>query len=124
MSRGDENMPVIFGGLLVSVALTIGLVMWGRSRASASPSSPSAPLPPGFTPIVLFPDLKAGDSVVVDSAAANIPNAAPLLVCTVDLVMTDRSLVSVRAVATSFAGTIPRSSIVRVLVPPPAGDFT
>lgn len=120
MTRDDSIMIVaglVFGGLLG------GLIWLGARKAPAAssplPSLPGDPSSP-IIPIGLFPDLKAGDGLIVDAAAASLP--APfvgLVPATVDLV-TDRSLVSVRALSatlppSTFSGTIPRSAIVRVL---------
>jgi hypothetical protein len=121
MSREGENLPVIVIGVLAAAAACVGLVMWGSARASkAAPSSPGVPRP---EPVGMFPDLKVGDTVVVDTAAANVPADVPTIVAIVDLVLVDPTLVSVQAVGVSFRGTIPRVSILRVLPPPPPGVF-
>lgn len=120
-----DNLPIILGGMALSLVAIVGLLAWGKSRPAPSLPSSSPDERPPLDNVVLFPDLKVGDAVVVDAAAAGIQGAStPLIVCTVDIVMTDRTLVSVRAQASSFAGTIPRSAIVRVLPPPPPGVFT
>jgi hypothetical protein len=97
----------------------------------ASPSGASGVASRGEAPspenVGLFPDLRVGQAVLVDSAAANLPapfSAQPLVPCVVDMILSDRSLVSVRtgvAGLASFSGTIPRSSIRQVLPTLPPG---
>jgi hypothetical protein len=122
---GVENLGVILGGIVLSGAIVAGLLVWGSSRAKA----PSSALPSGdlLRPerVGLFPDLKPGDLVLVDAAAANIPVAAnlPTIVCRVDFILSDPTLVSVRSMVSDFKGTIARAAIVRVLPPLAPGVF-
>lgn len=97
-------------GLGVSSVVIVGLVAWGISREKAAPSSPAQN-------VVLFPDLKVGTVVVVDAVAAHFASPVALVVCVVDLVMSDTSVISVREISPGSGnkGTIPRSAILQVL---------
>ena len=120
MARMSNDVTIPLVGVALSAAALLGILLLAKRAPAAQPSPlPSIPKP---EPIGLLPDLKVGSTVVVDTARANIPppsNAVPFLVCTVDLLIGDPLLVSVRAVGAPFAGTIPRVAIVKVL----SGDF-
>lgn len=124
---GGDNLGLILGGIALTGVVVAGLLFWGSARTKAPSSSA---LPSGGTPRPelaggVFPDLKSGDFVLVDTAAAKIPAGnLPTLVCQVDIVMSDPTLVSVRSTISEFKGTIPRSSIIRVLPPVAPGVFT
>lgn len=113
-------------GVGVSAALLVGLVWWGHSRAKERAASSEAT--PGLEPAKFgrFPDLKVGDLVEVDTKAASLPspfNTVPSIPARVDMVLTDPLVISVeigvREVPGSFfSGTVPRSSLLRVLTVP------
>jgi len=124
-----DGLPLILGGVLVSGAAVAALLWWGSRNAAASPGSKPAPAGGGPEPVGFFPGLKLGDMLEVDPVAANIPHAdgVSVVICVVDMVLTDPAVISVTAIAgpslVPFRGTIPRSSIRRVLVTPPPGVF-
>lgn len=107
--KGDTKILI---GVGVSLAAVVGLVAWGVSRGKALAG-------PAAQNVALFPDLKVGDIVLVDATKANLRSALAQIVCTVDLVLTDPSVVSVRETAPLVPpgehGTIPRDAILRVL---------
>lgn len=114
----SEGTGTILAVLSVAAVATIGIVLYGRNAAAAS-KKPGASPGPRLEPLGFLPDLKVGDTVVVDTAEANIPadrgGAIPLLVCRVDMILSDPTLVSVAAVGATFKGTITRTAIKRVL---------
>lgn len=71
--------------------------------------------------------LRVGDFVLVDAAAADLPSPfAGLVVCQVDMILSDPLFVSVRAAlpGSLFSGSIRRSAIVKAIPPVPgAPDF-
>lgn len=115
----------ITGLMLASVAFSsiavVGIVLYGSNAAAKSKKdAPPGTLPlPKLEPLGFLPGLKVGDTVLVDTAEANIPadrgGVVPFLVCQVDMLLVDPTLVSVRAVGAAFKGTIPRSSIKKVM---------
>lgn len=118
----------LLAGLAVAGVAGVGLVWWGHSkeqarRKSERPLDPLELIPPSPERVVLFPDLRAGDVVLVDPVRASIASVVdglplPLVV---DLVLGDRAFVSVRAPGVGgFRGTIPRASILRVVGHAPA----
>lgn len=122
MASDDTALAV--AGVVAFGALFGGLLWLGARRSAApAPPLPNDPNGPAIVPVGLFPDLKAGDAVIVDASRASLPAPfAGLVLAVVDLILTDRSVVSVRALSASvppatFAGTIPRDAIVRVLPP-------
>ena len=126
--KGDTTIAIV---LVVTGAALVGLVLWGRSRASAAMGrdDPGSPLP-SPSPVGPFPSLQVGQLVLVDSAAARLPPPFDLLpqqAATVDMLLQDPLLVSVTVGipgVQSFSGTIPRSAILRVISPSPPTVFT
>lgn len=123
------TLPLV--GLAVCGAAVVGLVVWGRARAVAgmAKDDPGVAPPVTPTPIGPFPDLKVGTVVLVDVVKAQllfIP--LPTVLAVVDQILTDRFLVSVELVGgglpggpPKFSGTIPRSSIIRIVSDPLPG---
>ncbi len=112
-------------GVVVSCAALAGLVYWGSSRAK-SQREQMAKDDPTVTPVGLFPALKVGDVLLVDTKLANLPapfSALGRAVMFVDLVLQDPAVVSVASQAPStprvpgvpfFSGTIPKLAILNV----------
>lgn len=136
MSRRKKKNPgelaVILLGVLVSGAAVAGLLLYGHSRAKTN--VPKAPDLPGKAPdgsplsnVGAFPVLKVGDVILVNSSAARLP--APVdgqVSMVVDMILSDATAVSARLAdarfpLVTFSGTIPRSSIVKLLIP--AGEL-
>ena len=116
----NEIPPAAVIGVVLSAVAIVGLLLYGRNAAAAAKRDPppgTLPLPK-LEPLGFLPGLKVGDTVVIDTAEANTgppSNALPFLVCQVDMLLIDPTLVSVAAVAGTFKGTIPRSAIKKVL---------
>lgn len=115
--------------LAVSAAAIGGLLWWAHDRAlqGFAKDDPTGPPPEKIGP---FPTLVVGTAILVDTAAAALPppfSAVPQAPGVVDLVMRDPLVVSAtfgipgQRLPLGFSGTIPRSSIVKVLSPPPPG---
>ncbi len=119
-----KSDTAIILGVVVTGAAVAGLVWWGHHR-ELSPAVTPRGADPGPSNVGPFPDLRVGSPLLVDSAAANLPPPfVGVVPAIVDQILSDPFVVSVRAVApsgTPFAGTIPRSSIVRVLTAIPPG---
>ncbi len=130
------GMGLAMLGVALAAGACVGVFLLSRNPAAAAKNGPTPPpavpslpeLIPGFRPpglpstpdlpvipIGLMPDLKRGDTVLVDTAEANIPadrgGAVPFLICTVDGLLTDPVVVAVTAVVGTFSGTIVRSAI-------------
>ncbi len=86
------------------------------------PAPTLTPSIPGLAPAGLFPDLAVGDHVIVDPTKTNMQpalQAFPAVEAAVDLVLQDKAVVSIRmTVPFPYAGTIPRSAILRVVPKP------
>jgi len=117
----NDGLGVMLGALALSSIVAVGLVLYGRNAAAASKKdAPPGTIPlPKLEPLGFLPGLKVGDTVLIDTAEANVPaavgGAVPFLVCRVDMLLIDPTLVSVAAVGAPFKGTIPRSAIKKVL---------
>lgn len=112
----DDGMGLVLLGVVVTGATFAAILFFAKKAAAGPAVTPGTPVP---TPqnVVLFPDLKVGDVVTVDTVKGNIPppsNGTPLLACVVDMLVTDPVFISVRALTAPFAGTITRDAIVRV----------
>lgn len=111
MKAEDQNTAGILLATAVFGAIVVGLVIHGRRSAPSSSG--------GLQPVAFFPDLKVGDVVAVDPVAAMMParlHDRNVVICRVDLILRDPTLVSVRATVDDFAGTIPRESIRKVFL--------
>jgi len=111
--------------VVVAASAALGALLYVfRAQPGGVASRGSAPSPEN---VGLFPDLRVGTPVLVDSAAANLPapfSSVPLVPCVVDMILSDPSVVSVRTGvpgAASFSGTIPRHSIRQILPALPPG---
>jgi len=120
--RGDAKIVI---GVVASVGAVGGLLWWGHSRAAAlAAMKRDNPLGPGPTTIVMWPGLKVGTVVLVDTARALLPpelRTVPQIAATVDMVLLDRESVSVSigAPIVGWSGTISRDAIIRILYVPP-----
>lgn len=133
-----EGMTLALVGLAVCSAAVVGLVVWGHGKAAPPGKEPTPPqpgAPPGVQPAGAFPDLKLGTLLLVDVAKADLmflPD--PTVIAIVDMLLTDRSAVSISLVSSfagvpvgvpggppRFSGTIPRSAIIKILASPPPG---
>lgn len=126
MSNNGAGAALV--GVVLSGAAIVGLVLWGRSRAKAERED-MAKDDPTVDRIGMFPGLRVGDVVIVDSQAAKLPPPFSLLArqpAEVDMVLSDPLLVSVKCPPRGvrgipgvpfFSGTIPRSAIVQVAPP-------
>ena len=108
---GSFSFPdgsIAFGSVPPEAVLSVGSIL--PIPAPVSPAS------------FLFGDLKVGDTVIVDTRLANVPGMAADTPMRVDMILSDRSMVSVTTVPLGgvFKGTIPRSAIVSVI---PTGVF-
>jgi hypothetical protein len=119
----SEGTGTILLALAVASVAAVGIVLYGRNAAAAAKKPGASPGGPLLEPLGFLPGLKVGDTVVVDTAEANIPadrgGAIPLLVCRVDMLLSDPTLVSVAAVGAYLKGTIARSAIKKVLTVDP-----
>ncbi len=108
--KGDVAIFVAVGA---SLAAVVGLVWWGHSKKQASGGASGVPERVSLQ----FPDLKVGQNLFFDGKAANVTADARAVKAVVDMILTDRSFVSVVALDPAllgFRGSIPRSSIIRV----------
>ncbi|MEJ7812902.1 MAG: hypothetical protein WKG32_20980 [Gemmatimonadaceae bacterium] len=116
----DENLPIILGAIGLATVAVVGIVALTKKPAPRAPSSPTIPgFPIPIEPAGFFPGLKPGDPVLVDPVRAKIPLpggvALPAIVGVVEMLLSDPTLVSIDAQVIGFRGTIPRSSIIRIL---------
>lgn len=107
-----------------TAAAVVGLLWWSSSRATAAMGRDN-PLGPDLRPVLLWPGLKVGTVVLIDTARAPLPpelRAVSQIAATVDMVLSDRALVavSIGSPLVLWAGTIPRDAIMRILYVPPA----
>ncbi len=112
-------------GVVVSGGLVAGLLWWAHAR-DTSQRERMAKDDPTIQPISLFPALKVGDVVLVDSALARLPSPfsqVPRVLMHVDMVLQDPAVVSVATQPPGsprlpgvpfFSGTIPKTSILNV----------
>ncbi len=106
---------IVLGVLVAGVAFG-GLLWWGHSK-KLEEFGKDDPIGPTPERIVLFPELRVGSIVMVDGRAANLTQDDRLVRAAVDMILSDKALVSVVALDAALIGvrgTIPRSSIRRV----------
>lgn len=119
--KGDT---AIFIGVGVSLAAVTGLVLWGLHNRKLAASS-------DVQQVGMFPNLKVGTVVLVDTVKANLLFVpSPTVTCVVDQILTDKSIVSVSIVGGGlpgglpvFSGTIERSAIIKIIAEPIPGGL-
>jgi len=127
----SKDVSAAIVGVVVSGVALAGLIAWGVSNARATRER-MAKDDPTIAPIGLFPALKVGDFVMVDTALAKLPapfSQLPRVLCEVDMVLQDPAVVSVKtppgqrvAGFPFFSGTIPKLAILNVVQAIPIGD--
>lgn len=118
-----ESSTAAVVGVVVSAVVLAGLVVWGNASAKAKREQ-MAKDDPTIVPVGLFPALKVGDVVLVDSALAKLPppfDTFPQVPCQVDMVLQDPAVVSVQTPPGArlpgvpfFSGTIRKEAILKV----------
>jgi hypothetical protein len=112
-------------GVAVAGAGVVGLLIWDASKTKATRDA-MAKDDPTIIPVGMFPALKVGDVVLVDSALAKLPapfSSVAQNLMHVDMILQDPAVVSVATLPPGsprvpglpfFSGTIPRAAILKL----------